>query len=409
MSRIEDRDRVKAQRLLARLSEGQRRRLRDEWGLPENPTLLGCGAYACAWLAESPSGEFVVVKIIGEDEEAAAALEILFRSRQREDSPLVRVYRFGEIEPELWVAVMEHLEPIHSFGPDELGWDHRGIVHRRTVAVRRALRRLDLSPDVEMHLDNWGLRDPNDPESLVLHDLGQSGAGFRTPPQRLNPDEGFREAERRGDRARVLANRLRLGRASHEHLAAAGWLGDQDAAQVVPPWTPPLMIPTDSWPAKHALVYASIEPTARVRAAALIAARSLPVFEDFLSGDQRPREAILAALRWADAPSEENVRAAYAASHYAFDAASVVREPPWGGGMAASNAAGSAANAALAAAYTHEEARIDSARSAASCASRITESSPLATREAELGAEHEAQRRVLIAVLTGDPLDEFLP
>lgn len=215
--------------------------------------------------------------------------------------------------------------------------------------------------------------------------------------------------ERRGGRAHVLAGRVRSGQTTLEHLAVAGWLGDQDAAAIVPPWTPPRGTPTGSWPALHALEHAVMEPTVRVRAAALIAARALPTFERWLADDQRPREAVLAALRWTDDPSGENMRAAYAASHGAFDAASVAREPPWGGGMGASNAAGSAANAALAAASSHEEARVNSARAAASCASNITESSRLETRDVERDAEHEAQRRILVAVLAGDPLDEFRP
>lgn len=406
MSRVNDRDRAKGQGLLSRLSDEQRRRLREEWGLQENPTLLGCGAYACAWLAESASGELVVVKIIGEDEEAAAALEILFRSRQRENSPLVRVYWFGEIEPRLWVAVTEYLEPIHSFGPDELGWDHRGIMHRRTVAVRRALRRLGLSPDVEMHLDNWGLRDPSDPESLVLLDLGQSGAGFRAAPQRLNPDSDFREAERRGDRARLLAGRLRRGQVSVEHLAVAGWLGDKAAAQVVPPWAPPYKTPTGSWPALHALEYAAMEPTARVQAAALIVAHALPTFENQRPDDRRPREAVLAALRWTADPSDENARAADAATHGCYDAARDVRDSYWPWiGLKEARVAGAAASVASAAAAPVESVRINAVRGAVRA---INDNLEFEVRS-DKDDEHESQRRILVAVMTGDPLDEFWP
>lgn len=62
---------------------------------------------------------------------------------------------------------------------------------------------------------------------------------------RRNPDETQRDRARRAassgdveDRARVLKDRLRTGKASADNLSVAAWLGDRAAAMVVPAWNP---------------------------------------------------------------------------------------------------------------------------------------------------------------------------
>lgn len=112
------------------------------------------------------------------------------------------------------------------------------------------------------------------------------------------PEEPRREEPRRAER-RVdpIARAVAAGRLPRERVALAAYLGDARAvASGVPAWKPP-EDPRD--PLGRALTYGGLDRPTLVRLSAEMAAHLLPRFEAAHPGDDRPRRAIEAALRWA--------------------------------------------------------------------------------------------------------------
>jgi hypothetical protein len=104
----------------------------------------------------------------------------------------------------------------------------------------------------------------------------------RRPPRR-NSDNRLRGAERGGNRAEVLAWRVRYGVVPVDHMAVAAWLGDRDAAQVVEPWDEGDSRPLSVWldgPVRQAIFYGPVSTQLVARAEADMAERTINLILD---------------------------------------------------------------------------------------------------------------------------------
>lgn len=217
--------------------------------------------------------------------------------------------------------------------------------------------------------------------------------------ERTAAGEGTAEA-----RARLLAERVRHGITTAEHLSVAAWLGDESARLCGPAWVPPsteeirerihgTVIGRGSF-AQFAVLWGPIEHVVVVRVAALCALRVIGrrrahraarrVAQATLAWAECPSDERLAAVREAQtmAPEVESSRepAAWSGAHAAYEAAAAVKIPkdPWG------HLPWVAACRALLYA-------VEQAGGEASVTSRMRD-------------EQEAQRLLLLAALCGDPL-----
>jgi len=238
-------------------------------------------------------------------------------------------------------------------------------------------------------------------------------AGIDGTITRKNPDADRRASEREAmsgggqhARARVLVDRMRSGLVQPHHLAVAGWLGDEAAGLVVPPWVPPAPVPDWSYPVRHALQHAGLERSLLVRLAADCAAHVLPLFEAAHPGDLRPRRAIEAARAWAACPCEEHRLAARAAADAAYAAysAAYAADSAYAAYSAADAVAAYAADSAAYAAGAVAADAVAAAAVAADAAAAAYAADAAAARQ----AEREWQRRHMIAVLCGDPVQDPL-
>jgi len=238
---------------------------------------------------------------------------------------------------------------------------------------------------------------------------------------RRNTDAANRARERealREDqhaRARMLVDRVRSGLVQPNHLAVAGWLGDEAARLVVTAWVPLVPVPHWNSPVHHALQHTGLERPLLTRLAADCAAHVLPLFEQRNQEDLRPRRAIEAARAWAAHPRPKHAKAARAAARAAYAAAYAADAAHATDAAAAAYAAAAAAYAAAAvratdaadaAAYSDDAA---AAAYAADAAVRATYDDAAAAADADARqAEREWQRLHMIAVLCGDPVEDPL-
>ena len=210
------------------------------------------------------------------------------------------------------------------------------------------------------------------------------------------------------DRARVLVERMRAGVVPAEHLAVAAWLGDDNAALVVPAWAAPRQrttVPPELavWPARHAIGNGPLLSAMCVRVAIEFAERVLPILAALRPHEGRPQAALEAARAWVACPCENHRGAAHVAAMAAHAATMDPGRSAEGGGsvaLAAHCAAGAAvahasARAAVAAGYSAEAAV---AQLGLDLAYQDRARVCLAARR----VEHEWQRLRLIAWLTGD-------
>lgn len=236
-------------------------------------------------------------------------------------------------------------------------------------------------------------------------------------------DHELRDADRAGDPLPSLRARLRSGALAREQVELAARLGHGGAQALFP------QAEAIDWADLRARQQAIEAAAAWVgedlaaRVAADWAERSLATWEARHPGDQRPREAVIAARAWAHSPSPARLEAAaqrgFAADEAAMDGMSAAwdagqRAPPLGpdasyedkvAGAAADPAQSEAVAAAFAAHAARWSAATDAQRwaetsSAAFCAA--TAAAAAATNAEDPAAERRWQRLRLARYLLLD-------
>jgi hypothetical protein len=228
-------------------------------------------------------------------------------------------------------------------------------------------------------------------------------------------DRALRHAERSGDAAALLRERMRAGELTLEHIELAARLGHPVARTLCP------SVALVDWPADGVDpggmtafgLSVRLRPSPRqrviqhaaelcgvalgVRVAADWAERVLPIVEAAHPGDPRPRHAIAAARACAQDPSPETVTAAKVAQDKAFDAAGHHRGDPNRTLRVSADAAAYAAGAA-----SHWLDPDDAAFEVSDCAAWAASNAGAASADPD--REYEWQRLHLAAGVLGERL-----